>query len=153
MADYYSEASFKAVENLTDNEVDWLNDELSVDFAELSEKELEEWMELREMEDISGSWGFDHEIQTDKEGDRFLWIHNDDYFEPSNAAGFLYYFIKAMRPDYTIGFEWSNTCSKPRLNSFGGGAVVIDKNGLGWMNTGEWLETEMRKRLPIKEDK
>ena len=24
------------------------------------------------------------------------------------------------------GFEWSHTCSKPDLDAFGGGAIVID---------------------------
>jgi hypothetical protein len=40
------------------------------------------------------------------------------------------------------GFEWSHTCSKPDLDGFGGGAIVIDLASgetLGTISTNEWL--------------
>jgi len=40
------------------------------------------------------------------------------------------------------GFEYANTCSKPRLDAFGGGAHVIDlgaRKSVGWTSTNEWL--------------
>jgi hypothetical protein len=40
------------------------------------------------------------------------------------------------------GFEHSNTCSRPRLDAFGGGAHVIDlgaRKCVGWVNTQTWL--------------
>ena len=40
------------------------------------------------------------------------------------------------------GFDYANTCSRPRLEAFGGGAHVIDlgaRKSIGWISTHEWL--------------
>lgn len=40
------------------------------------------------------------------------------------------------------GFEYANTCSKARLDGFGGGAHVIDlgkRETVSWLSTFEWL--------------
>lgn len=48
--------------------------------------------------------------------------------------------LKRYHPDGAIGFDYSNDCSKHRINSFGGGAVFITKDEDKWMNTCQWLE-------------
>ncbi len=40
------------------------------------------------------------------------------------------------------GFQWANTCSRPRINAFGGGAHVLDlekRNTVAWSDTNGWL--------------
>lgn len=40
------------------------------------------------------------------------------------------------------GFDYAMTCSRPRLEAFGGGAHVIDlgaRKSIGWISTHEWL--------------
>ena len=40
------------------------------------------------------------------------------------------------------GFTWALTCSKPRLDGFGGGAQVIDlgqRRSLAWVDCDHWL--------------
>ncbi len=40
------------------------------------------------------------------------------------------------------GFQYANTCSRPRLNAFGGGAHVLDLGTgetLGWIDIDGWL--------------
>ena len=40
------------------------------------------------------------------------------------------------------GFQYALTCSRPRLDAFGGCAHVIDlgaRRSVGWTNTQEWL--------------
>ena len=40
------------------------------------------------------------------------------------------------------GFQYALTCSRPRLDAFGGGAHVIDlgaRKSIGWTSTQEWL--------------
>jgi hypothetical protein len=40
------------------------------------------------------------------------------------------------------GFDYANTCSRPRQEAFGGGAHVIDlgaRKSIGWVSTHEWL--------------
>ncbi len=44
------------------------------------------------------------------------------------------------------GFEWSHTCSRPRLGAFGGGALVIDLASgetLGTISSNEWLTSTL----------
>jgi hypothetical protein len=40
------------------------------------------------------------------------------------------------------GFQWANTCSRPRVNAFGGGAHVLDLatgETIAWIDTNGWL--------------
>ena len=42
------------------------------------------------------------------------------------------------------GFEYANTCSRPRLDAYGGGAHAIDlgaRKSIGWVCSYEWLTT------------
>lgn len=43
----------------------------------------------------------------------------------------------------SVGFEWANTCSKPRPDGFGGGAVLVTLDSTRWMTTGGWLVKAM----------
>ena len=41
------------------------------------------------------------------------------------------------------GFVWALTCSKPRLDGFGGGAQLIDldaRKSLAWLDCDHWLQ-------------
>jgi hypothetical protein len=39
------------------------------------------------------------------------------------------------------GWEWANTCSRPRPGEFSGGAVVVSRGaGTQWHTTGQWLD-------------
>ncbi len=66
------------------------------------------------------------------------WITADETINVDHAAVFFHYLVKKdlLKP---MGFEWSNTCSKARLDAFGGGAVWITKEGTEWMTTCGWL--------------
>lgn len=66
------------------------------------------------------------------------WIYSDEYGKVEKLADFLHDLIILCNLD-PIGFEWANTCSKPRLESFGGGAVWITKDGFEWLSTNTWL--------------
>lgn len=42
------------------------------------------------------------------------------------------------------GFQWAETCSKPRVNEFGGGACFIRRgHEIEWLYTGSWLDSRM----------
>jgi hypothetical protein len=72
-----------------------------------------------------------------------LWIYD------GNASGdtdHVLAFVSKLGPMLGItglwGFEWSHTCSRPRLGAFGGGALVIDLASgetLGTISSNEWL--------------
>ncbi|WP_274630851.1 hypothetical protein [Arvimicrobium flavum] len=72
-----------------------------------------------------------------------LWIRDDDTSgEPQHVIAFVSELGPALGLTGRWGFEWAHTCSKPRLDTFGGGAHALDlATGaeIGWLSTNEWL--------------
>lgn len=59
----------------------------------------------------------------------------------------LIQFVKRCAAEFRLsgrwGFQYANTCSKPRLDGFGGGAHVLDLatgETLDWIYTDGWLD-------------
>lgn len=70
-----------------------------------------------------------------------LWIRSDESAQINNLVSFLLVLVDTLQIDEPIGVEWASTCSKPRLDGFGGGAFVV-KRGCEprFMNSGLWLD-------------
>jgi hypothetical protein len=86
--------------------------------------------------------GFALSLQ-DGPGSSVLWFHDDD--GQGDAEGVIR-FVLRLAADLDLtglwGFEFAYTCSRPRLDAFGGGAHVIDlgaRKSIGWISTHEWL--------------
>lgn len=77
------------------------------------------------------------------EDDDGLWIHSDESGDVDEAARFVQVFLQKFRPDESVGFEYANTCSKPRLDAFGGGAALITAESIEFMHSGGWLSKRM----------
>lgn len=86
--------------------------------------------------------------QQDGPGGSILWFHDDD--GQGDIEGVIRFVLRlAEEIDLTglWGFEVAYTCSRPRLDAFGGGAHVIDlgkRKSIGWTSTHEWLEAALR---------
>ena len=86
--------------------------------------------------------------QQDGPGSSILWFHDDD--GQGDIEGVIRFVLRlAEELDLTglWGFEVAYTCSRPRLDAFGGGAHVIDlgaRKSIGWTSTHEWLEAALR---------
>lgn len=90
--------------------------------------------------------GFDLTLQ---EGDaaHVLWIHDDVSGDVEQVIGFVLRLAEAFDLKDLWGFEHANTCSRPRIDAFGGGAHVIDlgtRKSVGWTSTNEWLAAALR---------
>ncbi|MCA0422961.1 MAG: hypothetical protein LCH61_06500 [Proteobacteria bacterium] len=91
--------------------------------------------------------GFTLSLQ-DGPGSSILWFHDDD--GQGDIEGVIRFVLRlAEEIDLTglWGFEVAYTCSRPRLDAFGGGAHVIDlgeRKSIGWTSTHEWLEAALR---------
>lgn len=73
-----------------------------------------------------------------------IWFYTEETFDPPELAEILYEIICEFDlPPF--GFEWANTCSKPQLDAFGGGAVWITKYGFQFVSTNNWLEERRAK--------
>ena len=120
MANYYTQYSFEIV-GITPEEEQWLTQHL-----------------LQEDED--GCCPFPFFGVEDEQNPRSIWIYDDEGGSDIDVlADTLRQFLTTFRPSQCIGFSWADTCSKPRLDSFGGGAVFITAKETRFMNTWDWL--------------
>ena len=72
-----------------------------------------------------------------------LWMRDDVTGDPER----LIQFVKRCAVEFSLtgrwGFQYANTCSKPRLDGFGGGAHVLDLatgETVDWIYTDGWLD-------------
>ncbi len=85
--------------------------------------------------------GFDLVRQDAPEGSS-LWIHDDDHGDVEAVIRFVLRLAEELDLTGPWGFQYSLTCSRPRLDAFGGGAHAIDlgaRKSIGWASTQEWL--------------
>ena len=86
--------------------------------------------------------------QQDRPGGSIIWLHDDD--GDGDVEGVIRFVLRLTEEiDLTglWGFEFAFTCSRPRLDAFGGGARLIDlgkRKSIGWTSTHEWLEAALR---------
>ena len=91
------------------------------------------------------SEGFLVSIQPEHGGAQ-LWLRDDVSGDPER----LIQFVKLCATEFGLkgrwGFQYANTCLRPRLNSFGGGAHILDLGTgetVGWIDTDGWLATAL----------
>ena len=85
--------------------------------------------------------GFDLVRQDAPEGSA-LWIHDDNCGDVEAFIRFVLHLAEELNLTGLWGFQYALTCSRPRLEAFGGGAHVIDlaaRKSIGWTSTQEWL--------------
>lgn len=72
-----------------------------------------------------------------------LWLHDAaGDGDPEHVIAFALRCAEAFGLTGRWGFVWALTCSKPRLDGFGGGAQVLDlgqRKSLAWMDCEYWL--------------
>lgn len=71
-----------------------------------------------------------------------LWIRDDVSGDPEHVIKFVRRCAAAFGLKGRWGFEYANTCSRPRIDGFGGGAHVLDLatgETIAWVYTGSWL--------------
>jgi hypothetical protein len=56
-----------------------------------------------------------------------VWIHGKDCFNAEHAERIARELVEKLDLEGTFCCSWANLCSKPRLDSFGGGAFVLAK--------------------------
>lgn len=88
------------------------------------------------------SEGFLISIQPEYGGSQ-LWMRDDVTGDPER----LIQFVKRCAVEFGLtdrwDFQYANTCSKPRLDGFGGGAHVLDlatRETVDWIYTDSWLD-------------
>ena len=75
-------------------------------------------------------------------GTSVLWFHDDGQGDVEALIAFVLRLAAEIDLTGLWGFDYAHTCSRPRLEAFGGGAHVIDlgaRKSIGWISTHEWL--------------
>ena len=78
----------------------------------------------------------------DGPGSSVLWFHDDGQGDVEGVIRFVLRLAKELDLTGLWGFDYANTCSRPRLEAFGGGAHFINlgaRKSIGWLSTHEWL--------------
>ena len=89
--------------------------------------------------------GFDVEPDPER-GPGALWISSGGNGEPEHVIAFVLACAEAFDLVGRWGFVWALTCSKPRLNGFGGGAQLIDfgqRRSRAWLDCEHWLASNL----------
>jgi hypothetical protein len=70
-----------------------------------------------------------------------VWVHADVAADLELLATILAYAMDTMpEVEDRQGFQWAETCDKPRVDEFGGGACFIARGQpTRWLHTGQWL--------------
>ena len=91
-------------------------------------------------------WNFETEAQGSLEQGKYgIWLHSNDGGIDAVCA-FIQHLLRKFQPAGRVEFEWSNDCSKPRTDAYGGGAAIITARKIKTMTTGEWLAKQAATR-------
>ena len=130
MANNYQQHSFM-IDKLTPTVVTWLESKFD-EINKGNENDEGEYVDIGSTEIERRDDGAD------------LWLYAEEHADLDCLVDFLQDFLKENRPDSYLGFEWANTCSKMRLDSFSGGAVFITADKTDWVSTYDFLETNRK---------
>jgi len=89
------------------------------------------------LEDVLEEWSF----ETEKEYNNSIWLHSQ-YGGIDAVCAFIQHLLQKFNSQDHIEFEWSNDCTKPRLDAYGGGAAIVTAREIKTMNTSQWLDSQ-----------
>lgn len=93
-------------------------------------------------------WTFD--IQPDgHELSPGIWIQSE-HGGVDAVCDFIQHLLKKFNMDGFVAFSWSNDCSKPRVDAFGGGAAFITAKSIQSMSTSQWIAELTNNHTKIK---
>jgi hypothetical protein len=73
-----------------------------------------------------------------------LWIHNEEYGDLEYVALFVQEFLAKFRSNEYFTLTWAETCSKPRISEFSGGALFVTADEIAWNGAFPWLGVKIR---------
>ena len=135
MADYYTNLSLQV--RLPDEAAQTYALELHEQASRLHQGEADSTGFPAELREFTEVWSFQTEADRveDQPG---LWIHSQDGGVDAICA-FLQHLLQKFDPEGAVTFEWSNDCSKPRIDAYGGGAAIVTAEEIQTMSTSAWL--------------
>ena len=65
-----------------------------------------------------------YEVEVEEKG---VWIYSDEYLTPEHAVELVQDLVEELDLPGIHVVSWAYTCSKPRIDEFGGGAFAVQK--------------------------
>lgn len=118
---------------------DALDEELTGETDPATKKWARDWTKNYE------SLGFDTELQ-----DEGLWIYTEESGNVDAVADFVRMFLREFHPDKFWKMTWACTCSRPKIDEFDGGALMVTADTISFMNATKWFR-QMKKRTKKEE--
>jgi hypothetical protein len=81
------------------------------------------------------NWSFDTVPASKPHG---IWLHSE-FGGIDAVCAFIQHLLRKFTPEAQVTFEWSNDCSKPLTDAYGGGAAIITATDIKSISTSEWL--------------
>ena len=157
MANDYLEFS-QVVANLSEPEAGWLRQELAwidvygdQEFTVGSGNDdgnlgAPDWSGYRFLRDYHAAdsdceeVGFCFELDEDEAYGRHLWLYGEEYADLEKLGHLIQNFLRRFRPHDCWALSYACTCSKPRVDAFGGGAVFITARRVTFDNSWDLIE-------------
>lgn len=81
-----------------------------------------------------------------------LWLYAEEFVELEQLSGILSEFQTRFNRLDAIIVEWADTCSKMRVNEFGGGAFAVYQGTVEWFHPSRlanaWIASRVRTDTP-----
>jgi hypothetical protein len=90
-------------------------------------------------EALHGFFGECAGVHVSAEGSK-VWIHSDGSAHVDLVVALVQQILLEFDRRGSVAFEWSMGCSKPRVDSFGGGAAMVWSDDVKWDTTTRMLE-------------
>lgn len=129
----------ESILDLVQDEIEWIRKELTGP----KDKERKEWGKERDIrgDDLNYWPDFDWKIIDSEE----LWFYTMGEGNIRNAINFIQRFLIEFRPKDTFTLTWAESCNRPIIKEFGGGAVIITAKGYKTITTLEWISQQIEK--------
>ena len=98
------------------------------------------------LRDVVEDWHFETVANQPSDG-WGLWLHSSSGGIDAVRA-FIQHLLERFDPTGHVALEWSNDCSKPRVDAYGGGAALITARKIKHINTGQWLHRQVARLRP-----
>lgn len=85
----------------------------------------------------------------DAPGEHHVWAYTEETGDPERVAELVAAFQAQFHLDTPWTIEWANTCGKPRLDGFSGGAIAVYRGRIKGFSPGalakRWIHNQVRR--------
>jgi len=79
--------------------------------------------------------------------DEGLWIYSEGWGDPYRASQYVEAVMSELNVESYFLLNYSSRCDKPRVGEFGGGAMMVTRDGLKCMNLNDICHNELAEAL------